>query len=1087
MRLLSLRALIVFCVVSTFAGSAFAQATGTVHGVVRDASGAVVPAARVVVTNVDSNQSRTLTSSGEGQYLAPMLPVGNYNIKVEKEGFQAFLQTGVTVAVNLNIQVDATLALTAAVSEITVNAAPPLVQSTTTNLVQIVGQREMVDLPLNGRNVLQLTAMDAGITNDPRAAEGVLQGATVGQGFYNVIISANGSRPNQSNYLLDNVDNNDNYTNINAPYPNPDAVEEFSVQTSSFDAQYGRGIGAVINVVTRSGSNTIHGSAFEFLRNYKMNARNFFTGIDSLKRNQFGGSLGGPLVFPRVYNGKNKTFLFGSYQGTRQRVATSQIVTAPSAAMEQGNFSAWLGANGVGVINDPLSGQPFPGNIIPVSRFDPVSAKLLNYFPPSSSSNYQMLLPTPSTELDDDQITARIDHNISDVQHVSFHYFRVNYDNPYLTLPNNLLWINVGSKDVYQSGVFNHTYLFSSRLLNEFSIGLHRSTALLIPPADLSNCCSLSGLGGRVQTVPQNENLAISISGWTGVTEAFHRDQRQTTYLASDNVSYTLGRHHLRFGGDVQRYRIDYTSYFDADPAVTFGGQVTGVSGKTNAGNGFADFVLGAFTTFRQQSISGYRLYNTFSGFYIQDDAQLTSKLSINIGLRWQPTLFQTDKFHQITMFSPGSQSTAFPSAPPNLLFYGDKGVGNPLVPDDWHVFAPRLGLAYQASPRLVIRSAYGIFFDQYMMIASNRTMQAPPWVDQVSLGATGYLANPYGSGTPISVEHGSPSPNVPFIPYSVFALPSQALVPAYTQSWNFVLERQITSDLVVRAAYVGSKATHLMLTAEINPAIYGAGATVGNENQRRIYPLIAGMQLGEPGGWATYQGGQFSVDKRFRHGFMVKANYTVSKSIDIGSYGTAETNTIGPNPFNWNANRGPSDFDYPQRLVLSGVWAHPELKNWNPVLRTVLGGWQSNFIYTAQAGTPLNIVSGVDNSLSGVGADMADLTGTSWRLDDSRTEAAKILQWFNPAAFKQNTVGTFGTGGRNQLRVPGTSNLDYSLFKNFAIREKAKLQYRGEFFNVLNHTNLGAPSNSVVSTTFGRISSASAPRIIQMSLKLVF
>ena len=1067
--------------------SALAQATGSIHGVVRDASGAVVPDAQIVVTNTGDGQVRTVTSNSQGEYLAPLLAVGNYQLEAQKRGFQPSIQKGITVAVNTNVQVDASLALLGAAAEITVNAAPPLVQTTTTNLVQVVGQREMVDLPLNGRNVLQLTALAAGISNDPRVAEGVLQAPTVGQGFYNVVISANGSRPNQNNYLLDNVDNNDNYTNINAPYPNPDAVEEFSVQTSSFDAEYGRGVGAVINVVTKAGTNTLHGSAFDFLRNYKMNARNFFTGLDSLKRNQFGASVGGPIVIPKFYNGRNRTFFFGSYEGTRQRVSTAQRVTAASAAMQNGDLSAFLGANGKGVVLDPSSGLPFPRNHIPVDRFDPVSRKLLTYMPVSTAPNYQLLFPTPSIQLNDDEFTGRIDHNLSDSQRLSFRLMDVSFDNPWVVLPNNLYYFNIGSADSYLSTILNYTYVLTPNLVNEFNIGLHFSKALLVPPASLSQCCDLAGLGGRVNTVPNNETLATSITGWAGTPDGFHRDQRQTTYLLADNLHYTVGRHQLRFGGDVERYRIDYTSYFDASPAVTFSGQITAPAGKVSPANSYADFLLGRFSTFRQQTVSRYRLYNNYLGLYAQDDIRLTSKLTANLGLRWTPTFFPQDKYHQNTTFIAGRQSEAFPNAPQGLLFYGDRGIDNPIVPAYWQAFSPRVGFAYQLNPKTVIRTAYGIFYDQYMMISSNRSVQAPPWVNQVSLTASGSLSNPYGSGTPISVEQSSPSRDVAFLPYSTFAIPTQGMTPGYVQSWNFVLERQVTKDLVLKAAYLGSHGTHLLVAAESNPAIYRPGATLGNENARRIYQPIGGLQLGEGAGWSKYQAGQFALEKRFSHGFMLKANYTVSKSIDNASYGTIEVNNIGPNPFNWNANRGLSDFDYPQRMVVSGLFTHPTFNGQNRLVRTVLGGWQSNLIFTAQSGTPLTILSGVDNSLSGVGGDFADLTGQSWHLPDNRSKDAKIRQWFDTSAFRQNAIGTPGTGGRNQLRVPGMWNIDYSLFKRFDLWERMALECRGEFFNILNHANLGAPSGTVVSPTFGQITTAAAPRIVQVSLKVTF
>lgn len=1070
-----------------FAVLGFGQATGAIHGTIRDPSGAVQVGRRVAVTNIETNQVRVVDSGETGQYTALLLPSGTYTVRVEAPGFKTFLQQNIVVAVNTDVEANVDLELAEASAEITVRSESTLVQTATSNLVHVVEKQRIVDLPLNGRNVLQLTTLAPGVVSSG-AAGGTIQGATVGQGFYNVVVSVNGSRGNGNNYLLDNVDNNDNYTNINAPMPNPDAVMEFSLQASSFDAQYGRALGGVVNVVTKSGTNQPHGSLFEFLRNYKLNAANFFSGRDSLKRNQFGGSFGAPVWIPKLYSGKDRTFFFTSYQGTRQRTASSALAIAASPAMQSGDFSAWLQPNGNGAIRDPLAnGQYFPRNQIPTSRFDPVSKNILKYMPPSSASNYQLRYATPPTQLNDDQVTVRLDHSISAAQRLSFRYLGLHYDNPWVVLPNNTYSFNIGSDDVYHSAVVNHTAVISPRWLNEFNAGVHFSKALLIPPASLSACCSLAGFGSRVNDVPENETLTLGISGWTGQPEAFHRDQRQYTYLLSDNVSFSTGRHQFRFGTDFQRYRIDYTTYFLAGAQATFSGQLTADPGRATAGNAYADFLLGVMASFRNQSISRYRLYNNFWSAYFQDDFKVNSKLTLNLGVRLDPRFWANDKYGQTTTFIPGRQSTAFPNAPRGLVFNGDPGVGNPVVGSSWLDVAPRIGFAYQVFPKTVIRAAYGIFFDQYMLISNNRAMQAPPWVDQISLANSGYLANPYGSGEPIDVNHRSPTKNATFLPYSVFALPVEGITPGYSQNWNFILERQLASDLLVRAAYIGAKGTHLLVAGEQNAAVYGPGATTGNLNQRRPYAQIGSLVLGSGSAWSKYQSGQFTLEKRFTRGFSVLTSYTFAKSSDISSYGTVELNNVGPNPYNWNANRGLSDFDIAHRFVASGVWTLPAFKDANWLVHGVLGGWQSNAIFSAQSGLPLTVFSGVDNALAGIGVNFADHTGADWRISGDRSKSEEIRRWFNTAAFKTNALGTFGTGGRGQLRAPGAWNLDYSLFKHFQVTEAVKLQFRGEFFNVFNHANLGGPNTSVISATFGQITSAGSPRIVQLSLKVVF
>jgi hypothetical protein len=306
-------------------------------------------------------------------------------------------------------------------------------------------------------------------------------------------------------------------------------------------------------------------------------------------------------------------------------------------------------------------------------------------------------------------------------------------------------------------------------------------------------------------------------------------------------------------------------------------------------------------------------------------------------------------------------------------------------------------------------------------------------------------------------------------------------------QNWNFVIEHQLPGDWLLRGAYVGSKGTRLLNSPEINPGVYGPGATAANVNQRRIYQPIGGLQLASGSGWSKYQSAQFTVQKRFSQGFSILANYTISKSIDISSYATAEGNSTGPDPFNYNNNRGLSDFDTPQRLVVSGIVEHPRLEGKNPVMRTILGGWQSNFIFTAQSGAPITIFSGVDNALMGVGLNRGDFTGAQIDLPGGRSRAEEIDAWFNPGSFRQNAIGTIGQVGRNTLRSPGAWNADYSAFKEFAIQERAKIQFRGELFNAFNHTRLGAPNTTVISPQFGKITSAYSPRIIQLALKFVF
>ena len=1065
-----------------FHSIAFAQGTGTIHGAVYDESGAVVPGARVTSNNVATNQTRTVETNTRGLYVIPALPVGNYEVRIEHEGFAPFLQRNVLLQVNTTVQVNGTLQVGATTEQVTVSADATLTQTQSTTLVQVVDERRVTDLPLNGRNVLQLMTLNAGIS-DQNARGSTIQTNTLARDRYHVSTSINGSRGNATNFLLDNSPNNDIYTNISAPYPNPDAVQEFSIQTSSFDAQYGRGVGGIVNVVTRSGTNDFHGSLFHFIRNNKLNAGNLFSGRDSLKRNQFGGSAGGPLV-------RDRTFIFGSYQGTRERIATPGVPrTTPSEAMKRGDLSAFLLPDGTGRIKMPdTSGSYFPNNQIPVSMFDPVSAGLLSKIPSSSSANYQVRFGTPSNVIDEDQLVLRVDHALSDKQRLSGRYFVLGFDNPWSFIPDNVLYVVNGQHGRAQNATVTHSYTISPRILNEISVSFDRQSPVAETPDDLDT--NFQSLGSRIN-LAASPTMDLGISGWSGVSFGLGFVSIGTSYSISDNFSIVAGKHNLRFGGTVRRNRMDKNSNFFSGGNAAFTGQLLSDPGKSNAGNAFGEFLLGTMNSWRQQSVWSERIQLQGPELYIQDDIRVTDKLTVNVGMRWDPRFDMAEnEFGKRMTFlpqRPDFQSTRFPNAPKGLVFLGDPGFEKRVTDNDLNNFAPRIGFAYEILPRTVIRAAYGIFYDQQMMINNNRAAQGAPFIQQVVLENPGPLSNPFGSSTPLDPSPQFPSSDFVFSPGSTWSLPATDWVAGYMQNWNFVVERQLGSDVLLRGAYVGSKGTDLLHVADVNSARWAPNANASNLNARRPFADISALNLMTAAGWSNYHSVQLTAQKRYSQNFSVLLNYTVSKSIDITSSCQGDGACAGPNPFNWNDNKGVSDFDIPQRLVVSGIFDHPALRDRNKFARGVLGGWQSNLIFTVQSGTPFTVGSGRDNNFDGVGGDFAVLTGTDWRLPSGRSKAEKIADWFNTAAFTTSAVGTFGTGRRNQLRGPGRWDVNYSVFKNFNLTEQARLQFRGEFFNLFNHPNLGTPGTTVTSSTFGEITSASDPRIIQFGLKVVW
>jgi hypothetical protein len=1078
--------LLVFCLL-IFPSALFAQEAGSISGAIVDATGASVSEASVTVTNTGTGLKRSVVTDNKGQFLIPLLPTGTYELRAERAGFDPFVQQNIIAQADTTVQVNALLKVKGASTRVTVSDKPLMVEATATNLVQVIETKRVEDLPLNGRIVAQLMLLSAGVSAQGSTGK-THEAQAFGGGAYDVPASINGSRGNGTNFLLDNAANNDNYTNISAPYPNPDAVQEVSVQTSTFDAQYGRGVGGVVSAITRSGTNEFHGTGYDYLRNNILNGSNYFSGRDLLKRNQFGATIGGPVRLGKLYDGRNRTFFFFSYQGTQTRIETpGSLAVAPSEAMKNGDLSAWLKSNGVGAIHDPQSpGAYFAGNVIPASRLSPVAQNFLNYMPTSSSSDYSLRFGTPTQQVNDNQIMVRGDHSFNDNQRISMRYFLIKYDQPWVTIPDNLTYVQSGQTTASHNAAVNYTWVIKPSLLNELTVAFARETPQSVPPSSLQGT-NWQAFGSNVQTIPNFPTMDLSLSNWTGVSLSYGYYFPQTTYQLSDTMSLTKGRHNMRFGVDVQRLRRDAASAYLSGGGMSFTGQLVSDPGKLNAGDSFAEFLMGIGEGWEQQSFSSWRLYNTYPSLFFQDDVRVTRRLTMNVGLRWEPLWDFNETSGKEATFIPGMQSTRFPNAPTGLLFAGDPGVGSTVVRPDLNNFAPRFGLAYQVTPKTVIRSAYGVFYDHPPAVMMNRSAQGQPFVQQTIITGTVSLANPYGSAPPMNPQPVTPASNVAFVPYGTWALPSESIRTGYMQNWNFVVEHQLGGDVLLRGAYVGSKGTKLLNAEEINPALYAPGATVSNENARRPYQPIGGLQLGASDANSSFQSLQITVQKRFSHGISVLGNYTYSKSIDVSSYGSIEGNTGGPDPYNLNNNRGLSDFDLRNRLVVSGVVQHPRLAEANPIVKNVFGGWQSNFIYTAQSGQPFTVLSGVDNALTGVGGNFADYTGANPQISGNRSEQAEIAQWFNTSAFTTNAIGTIGTGRRNQLIGPGSWNVDYSIFKSFPIHERHEIQLRGEFFNLFNHTRLSNPNSTVTSSLFGQITSAGDPRIVQLALKFRF
>jgi outer membrane receptor protein involved in Fe transport len=1062
------------CVVALLCAVSHATAqttTGSIVGVVRDSDGGVVPGAAVTATNTATNATFTANSADNGQYVLRGLPVGPYSVTVELTGFQSVKNDGVTVRVNEDVRLDPTLKVGDLTETVTVSGMARTVDTTTSTLKTVVDQQRIETLPLNGRNPTQLLLLVPGVSPDTRTS--LTSGATY-PGVQPV--SSSGARGNSTNYVLDGGSNNDHYTNSPNPMPNPDALQEFSVQTNNFSAEYGRQMGAIVNAVTRAGTNNFKGLAFGYLRDSSMNANNFFTPSksDGLKRQQVGGTFGGPIK-------ENRTFFFASYQHTSTKSAPADnTALVPTAAQRAGDFSSLSKA-----IIDPLTGAAFPGNRIPANRLDPTALKIINEWLPlpngGAGDSANLVRYAIPNSLKDDQWLARVDHKFSDKHSLYGRFWVSNADQPPYLQDGNILTSAYGRtwRNTVVSG--NDTYMISDRMLNNLVVTFNRTNNYnfqVYPP-------NYSSLG--IQNVYNDDapQWYFTVNGYFGInsgdTNTFLRNELQIV----DTVRWTTPRHEIAVGFDYTYGKGDTINNFKANGRYTFNGSAP------FTGDALADFMLGKFQSF-EQGVGEYKGTRTHSiATFIQDTFRVNPKLTLNLGLRWEPFFPYTDANNRMAGYRPGQESTVFTNAPVGILYPGDAGFPSGGYDKDWKQFGPRVGFAYDpfGDGKSSIRAGYGIFYDRPNTLMTNsQATQAPFGTTLTQNGnAANSTANPYAGATnpfPIDPYGKFPSDVAFTLPMTVFSF-DQNMKNGRLQSWNLTLEREIMPTYLLRVAYAGSQGDRLALGRELNPAIYAVGATTSTTNNRRaLYPNFAGITSIEPTGESSYHSLQVTLDKRFSKGLTVLATYSLSKALDNSSENKQNGQSV-TNPADIMFDWGPANFDRRHRFVTSWLWEIPaDFKN--PVLGSVLNKWAMSGILTLQSGLPFTIGSGVDNARTGTGNQRADVTGDV-TLADGRTTDEEIKQWFNTSAFVANALGTFGTAGRNAMRGPGSMTLDFGLNKTFPVTDSLKLQFRAEAFNLLNHANFNLPEGSRSSGNFGRILSAGDPRIMQLALRVWF
>jgi Carboxypeptidase regulatory-like domain len=1128
MRFLLNRLVLALILALVFLGgsTAFGQGTSaSLTGQVTDNSGAIVPGVTVTATNTDTGLAQTAITNGEGIYLIMPLPPGHYKLTIEGRGFERYVQTGIELSVNVASTQNVVLKTGSVQETVTVFENAELINTTTPELGTTINEAAITQLPLNGRDPSSLVFLAPGTTSV--LAGGGQPGIQAGFSFPTETgASANGGRQGSTEYYLDGVPNMDNYLGLTAPFPNADATEEFRVITNNFNTLYGFAPGAVVSVETKSGSNSFHGGAFEFLRNKDLNASTYFGHtVDPLRRNQFGAYGGGPIK-------KDKLFFFVNYQGTRNNsAASSNFTQTPTAAMLNGDFSAVPTTLCPAGGKDTPVGCPFatvggkPNQVNP-ALFNPAAVTVTTTGLPLGGDANNLpggvFYPGAAVIQSFNEGTGRMDFNISPTQRLSLRSFVDTLVQPSEDIPGNILsvlnpnpWSEVfGERMEFYNEVLSHTWTISPTTVNTVSVfwtQMSAHNAAAVKDSSGQNVCwsryiNVNELPGQCYM----EGFSVGGGGFNGGWTEPSQEVR-TTYGLYDNFSKTLGNHVISVGVNLQHQYAAENTQFPTTPIVGFSGQYTG--------NGLADWLLGYMNSYEQGAGEIAVVHGWQPGFYGQDQFRIRPNLTITAGLRWDPNIAPSVAGGRGAAFVPGQQSTLFPNSPLGLVFPGDTGISDGLMPNSYKAYwQPRVGVAWQPSflPNTSIRAAFGMFTAPLQYSMYNHTADISPFSPTFTLNG--------GANTPLSLSDpwsqnagtnfASPFPpfapfkppsNAPFAPpFSIPAVFAQDFRLGVTQSWNLSIEHQFGSNLVVRGAYVGSESYHQSDIIDQNPGICGpivAGAC--SNGGRTTFTNFLNILDNFSNGTASYNALQLSVERHLNHGLQFQSNFTWSKTIDTASSGNISfgTNQL-PNPFDLDYNRGISSENVPFIWVSNLIYTTPALNDKNQFIKQTLGSWEVSGIVTFQSGFPFGIGGGQGNNNSGSlqDGDRADIVAGQPFEVRQGGKANWLNQYFNPTAFTNNAVGTFGDSGKNMFQAPPFRTMDLAIVKNWRFVERYSLQFRWEMFNAFNTPSFGAPNATVPAggcatvqacqgTGFGQITGVGAvvPRVMQAGLKFAF
>ncbi|MGA2114007.1 MAG: carboxypeptidase-like regulatory domain-containing protein [Bryobacteraceae bacterium] len=1104
------------------------EPTGEIVGTVLDQTGATVTGAAVAITNLSTGVTRSLTSNSSGVYTAPALPPGTYSVRVTKTGFTSSVRSNVEVAVGQEVRQDFSLQVGDVNQSVEVSAVATALDTETTTVGTVIGIRSIEDLPLNGRNYLQLADLvPSGTMYGPSNYIAQARGGGDRSQFQ---LNLAGQRFQYVHYTLDGIENTDFNYGTYLVLPSVDAIQEFNVETGTYSAEFGHNV-TQMNVVSKSGSNQYHGAAFEFVRNTDMDAKNFFqqphTPIEILKRNQFGFVLGGPVQIPHVFSGHDKLFFLVNYEGQRQNQQNLAYGSVPLPSYFTGNFAGYstviydpsqrvLNAAGTAVVSQ----APFPGNVIPSSRIAPQSALAASLFPapnatPTNVLNYVYANNyVDNTELitdNHDEELARVDYQAN--QQVSFQFRYSHGNEPSYTPESSSVFAGMGTVNsaITHQAMLGNVWAISPTKVNEFKLGMSR----------------LESINGNLHTGNPNFNwvgklgipdvldtpafwgiplLTISNFSSPGDPQNGPYSSWDTTIEATDNFSWNLGKHSIKFGADFERIRFNMTGDDYARGGFSYTGEYTSLVGASPLPlNSMADYLLGDIATSQGQlGLVADQLRDWALGPYIHDQWKVNQKLTINIGLRYELQPGLNEKYDHMTniswawndLFGPtwvrAGSGDFYAGSPPYPLPAGipfARGeYGNTTWKTDYHQFGPRAGLAYNLNAKTVIRAGFGIYYPHDVGNTAFDITRNQPFTERISSTSNTFIPNANWS-TPFPVISLST-----LAPSWVWGDP----LP-YTPQWSVNVQRSLNNTTTLEVGYVGSAGIHLQRTVYYNDS--PPAAPVANRNLLRPFPyggIMGFVQAVESASHSNYDSLQARLQHHFAHGFTLLSSFSYEKSIDNGS-GIRQANGdeyVPPNGANLAAERGLSAFNFGKKWTTSGLYSLPfgrgqhMLAQANRIVDAFIGGWQLGGILTFEGGFPFSMACTNSSYQNTDGTCRPDATGISPVLPNPSPN-----DWFNQAAFVNRlnfvpNVGPyrFGNDGRDNLVGPGLADLDASLAKSFSITERVHLDFRGELFNLPNHPILGQPGSTVGVASEGEITSTRVPsRQIQLALKLRF